>query len=81
MIPDVVCTIFSFSILAILFFVTYSVKKGNLRLIHRLFFTLALAMAVFMGALLVMRFMDSRRYFWTLALRLHHLFWRSIGLY
>lgn len=58
MIPDVVCTIFSFSILAILFFVTYSVKKGNLRLIHRLFFTLALAMAVFMGALLVMRFMN-----------------------
>lgn len=58
MISDVALTIFIIAIGAILSFIIVSIRKGNVRLIHRLYFTLATGLIIWLSALIGIRIAD-----------------------
>lgn len=58
MISDVALTIFIIAIGAILSFIIVSSRKGNVRIIHRLYFTLAAGLIIWLLALVGIRCTD-----------------------
>ncbi len=58
MISDVALTIFIIAIAAILSFIIVSFRKGNARLIHKLYFILATGLIIWLVALIGIRFTD-----------------------
>lgn len=58
MISDVGLTIFIIAIAAILSFIVICIRKGNVRLIHKLYFTLSAGLIIWLCALIGIRFSD-----------------------
>ena len=58
MISDVALTIFIIAIAAILSFIIVSLRRGNARLIHKLYFILAAGLMIWLAALIGIRLTD-----------------------
>ncbi len=60
LVPDAVVTIFIIAIAVILLFLIYSIRKGNIRLIHRLYFAVAGVSIVWMASVGLLSFIDPQ---------------------
>ena len=69
-ISDVALTIFIIAIAAILSFIIVSLRRGNARLIHKLYFILAAGLMIWLAALIGIRLTDPNH------MGFHHLFRR-----